>query len=107
MKKKGKFSPKVLTFLYNKESLKITDRNMQYMRAVWRRWNMECCIADPWSSLSEEEMFESAGKKWGLTPLPCKGTGHSQNVSHEHRSGLTHQVVCQCGRAVLALSTFT
>lgn len=37
MKKKGKFGPEVLTSLHNKESLKITDINMQYMRAIWRR----------------------------------------------------------------------
>lgn len=55
MKKKGKFGPEVLTSLYNKESLKITDINMQYMRAIWRRWNVECCIANPWSSFASEE----------------------------------------------------
>lgn len=63
MKKKGKSCPKVLTSLYITESLKITALNMQYMRAVWRRWNVECCIANPWSNLaSEEEGFESADK---------------------------------------------
>lgn len=38
MKKKGKFGPRVLSFLRNKASWKTTDINMQYMRAVWRRW---------------------------------------------------------------------
>lgn len=38
------------------------------MRALWRRrWNVECCIANPWSSFaSEEEMFESTGKNVDL-----------------------------------------
>lgn len=67
MKKKGRFGPQVLTSLYNKESLKITDINMQYMRAVGRRWNVECCTANLRSSFaSEEERFESAGKNVDL-----------------------------------------
>lgn len=74
MKKKGKFGPEVLASLYNKESLKITDINMQYMRAIWRRWNVERCIANPWSSFaSEEERFESEGKNVDLFHAKAQG----------------------------------
>lgn len=65
---------------------------------------MECFIANPWSSFaSEEERFESTDEKRGLIPLPCRGMERLPDMSHEHHSGLNRQ----CGRAVVALSTFT
>lgn len=76
MKKKGKFGPKMLTSLFNKESFKITDVNMQYMRAVWRRWDVECCIVNPQSGFaSEEERFESADKNVALLLHHAKARG--------------------------------
>ena len=60
-----------------------------------------CCIANPWSSFaSEEERFESARKNADLLLCHAKAQGIDR-TSHEHHLGLTHQVGCQRGRAVV------
>lgn len=58
---------------------------------------MELCRAVLWVRESRKRALK-VREKCELTPLLCEGTGHSQDVSHGHHSGCSHQVGFECGR---------